>query len=439
MTVGCGGGGSDSGGSNNGELIDDLVVPGGRAVSQTGWTVQYAAGAQPTKEWTFLVYVNGANDLETYGVLNMNQLETVGSTANMHVAIQFKRIGGKFDSTNGDWTDTRRYYIRKDSNTSTIALNSRLMSQKSDVDMGDKASLQEFISWGMAMFPARKYCLVLWNHGAGWRSVKPPTRATSGRGFESPVTRGFSYDDMTGTHIDTKDLATAIARPDGGKWDVLAMDLSLMQMIEVGYEARNSASYIVGSEESPPGEGYPYDAIAAALNTTPTMDGSALAKVFVETTYARYGSGSNITQSALTASNIGAIVPALNALGKALNTVKASQGDNISLARAEAEAYEYPENKDLLHFLDRLDARVTDATVLNAVSTLRARVNSAILLNRNGTQHPLSKGIAIFLPTPSRYRTIDIEQANGFGQRFTDLAIAKDAPDWQEFLANGPN
>jgi hypothetical protein len=37
-----------------------------------------------------------------------------------------------------------------------------------------------------------------------------------------------------------------------------------------------------------------------------------------------------------------------------------------------------------------------------------------------------------------RFRTIDIEQANGFGQSYKELALAKAAPNWMAFLENGP-
>jgi hypothetical protein len=37
-----------------------------------------------------------------------------------------------------------------------------------------------------------------------------------------------------------------------------------------------------------------------------------------------------------------------------------------------------------------------------------------------------------------RFKSIDIEQANGFGQRYKELALAKTAPNWMAFLENGP-
>jgi Clostripain family len=398
--------------------------------AQPGWTLVEGADVQPKKKWTVLIFINGANDLETYGVLNMNQLESVGSTADVNIVIQFKRIASRYDSTNGDWSDTRRYYIDRDNSSST--LQSTLISQRADVDMGDPDALQEFVNWGVTTFPAEHYNLVLWNHGAGWRSVKTPTK--------SPLTtRGVSYDDVFRTHIDTIDLPRAIAHPEGKKWDLLSVDCSLMQMIEVLYEWRDTAEYIVGSEESPPGEGYAYDLTVGRLVANPNLDGRTLAIHYAEDTGTRFETLYGITQSVVETAKVAPVIAALNDLGAALMAQKTAFAAEISLARDAAQNYEYAENKDLLHFLDQLDARVNEAGIKARTAAVRAAAKAAIVRNvTTGKYAPNSQGIAAFLPTPGRYRQIDIEQANGFGQRYTLLKLAKDAPRWQEFLASGP-
>jgi Clostripain family len=416
--AGCGGGGT---------TIPPTVDPtdGGRVVAQPGWTVQKSVGVQPRKKWTVLVYINGANDLETYGVLNMNQMEKVGSTADINIVTQFKRIGGRYDSTNGDWSDTRRFYVRRDGDDPNI--NSYLLSQRTGVDMGNPTTLQEFINWGVETFPAEHYNLVIWNHGAGWRSVKV-----------SKTTRGVSYDDTTSNHIDTIALPGAIVHPEGKKWDLLTVDCSLMQMIEVLYEWRNTADYIVGSEESPPGEGYIYDVTLGKLAANPSMDGKTLGIHYADDAGTRFANQYGITQSVIDTTKVAPIVSALNSLGATLMSLKTTFGTEISLARDEAQSYEYPENKDLLHFLDRLEVRVNDAELKQKTAAVRAAAKAAIVHNVTTKQFtPSSQGIAAFIPTPNRYKIIDIEQANGFGQRFSLLKLAQDAGNWQSFLAAG--
>ena len=410
-----------------------LSTAGGQKVAQPGWTVRVDPDVQPAKEWTVLIYMNGANDLETYGLLNTNQLEQSGSTEDINFVVQYKRFAGRYDNSDGDWGDTRRFYVDRANDPTQI--ESTLISQHNGVDMGDKSRLSEFVQWGVTTFPARRYCLVLWNHGAGWRSVKSVKK----------VTRGLSYDDATGSHIETIDVPGAISHPSGRMWDLLVMDCSLMQMTEVIYELRNKAEYIVGSQESPPGEGLPYDAFARTLVRTPNIQTKDLAVDLVTQTINRYGTLSNTTQSVIDTSQVALLSQYLDNLGVALLAASEIYGTAISDSRALAESYAYAENKDLLDFIDLLtdkDAQgnfyIPDPDVQAAAVALRTAVKAVIVKNVNGAQHPRSQGLAIYLPTPVRFRTIDIEQANGFGQRYKELALAKAAPNWMAFLEKGP-
>jgi hypothetical protein len=412
LLAGCGSGGSD-------KTLES-------AVSQTGWTVRTALPSQSTRKWTVLVYLNAANDLEPFSNLNVNQMEKIGSTSDVNIVIQYKRMGGLYDPSGGTWTNTRRYYVTKDSDTSTFT--SELLSDKDSVDMGDPQTLKEFVQWGIAAYPAQKYCLVLWNHGAGWRSRAASTTAS--------LTRGISYDDNTGSHIDTIELGNAIDI--GRKWDVLAFDASLMQMVEVAQEIKDQTTYIVGSEESPPGEGYPYDLILGHLVGTPDQTALTFAEQIAQDNIDSYGASSEITESVLDSSKIAAIAPAMNTLGSALTAAKGTWGNQIASARDSAEDYAYPENKDLIDFLNKLSP-VTDTGVQKAVQQVRSALSAAIIKSVNGAQHPNSKGIAAFLPSPSEYSTIQTEQLDGFGQTYSSLAFSQAAPNWLSFLQNGPN
>jgi hypothetical protein len=386
--------------------------------------------------WTFLVYINGANDLEPFSGLNLNQMEQVGSTGDVNIVVQVKRIANRYDRNFPDWNDTeaRRFYVTKDADAGRI--RSQQLGDKFAADMGKPETLRAFVDWGVANYPADRLCLVIWNHGAGWRKVR-----TGG-----PLTRGVSYDDTTGSHIDTIALPNAVALPGGRRWDVLAFDSSLMQMAEVAYEIRNQARFIVGSEESPPGEGYPYHRFLARLVADPDMDGRTFGGHIVDETIAAYGPNSDITHSVLDASNLDAIAPALNALAGALLAAKDTYGQGIMQARELAENYSYPQNRDLIDFTELLlqtpvggaGPRVNDAGVRTAVDRVQAAVRAAVVKNVNGSRHPRSNGLSIFLPSPSSYRLIDDEQANGFGQRYGALALTQAAPQWQEFLIRGP-
>jgi hypothetical protein len=434
LISGCGSGGGSTSGSPT--PAPTGLSTSGRLVDQPGWAINSKVGPthqQAQKKWTFLVFMNGANDLEEFGSLNMNQMEQIGSTNDINLVVQFKRYANRYDTSNGNWGDTRRFYVTKDNNQ--FQVNSMLLSQRDNLDMGQAATLQNFVQWGLDTFPAERYCLVVWNHGAGWRSAKT-----------NRVTRGVSYDDVTGSHIDTIDIPAAIDMGSGRKWDVLAFDSSLMQMLEVAYEVRNKATYIVGSEESPPGEGYPYDRFISNLAANPNMSPRDFAIDIVQQTINDYGVNSNTTQSVLDASKVADIVGPIDDLGAALLSVKGTYSSEIVFARDNAENYDYPTYHDILDFLRLLTEPlpgdiappVNNQPVLNAAQRVRTAVQAAIIKNVNGSLHPRSNGLSIFLPSPTQYKDIDIDQANGFGQRYGELSFTKAAPNWQSFLVNGP-
>jgi hypothetical protein len=390
-----------------------------------------------------LVFLNAANDLEPFSGLNMNQMEAVGSSDDVNIVVQIKKFANRYDPDFADWRDTstRLFYVQKDNNRNRIT--SPILYQKDDVDMGRAQTLREFVDWGTQNFPAERYCLVLWNHGSGWRSQ---------RAAGASIRRGVSYDDQTNSHINTIELPGAIALP-GRKWDLLAFDSSLMQMVEVAYEVKDVAAYIAGSEESPPGEGYPYDDFLGRLVANPGMDARTFGTHIVRDTIADYGLNSDITHSLLDASRVGGIAPAVNNLGEALLAAKAQYGSLIAAARADTETYGSSsayQNYDLVHFAQLLTGSapqsstpVPDARVQTAANAVKEAVASAVLVNVNGRQHPNSNGLAIYLPTPAQYRRDDQDQADGvgsfFGNRYSDLAFSRAAPSWQTFLVQGSN
>lgn len=47
-------------------------------------------------------------------------------------------------------------------------------------DTGDPAVLIDFLSWGIRRYPARRYFVVIWNHGEGWDDTPMYETVTTG-------------------------------------------------------------------------------------------------------------------------------------------------------------------------------------------------------------------------------------------------------------------
>ena len=114
--------------------------------------------------------------------------------------------------------------------------------------------------------------------------------------------RGIAFDDQAQDFLDNMELKkvmTKIKKRLAQKIDILGMDACLMSMAEVAYQMRDVADYSVGSEESEPGDGWPYDRILKALAANPAMTPEELSKTIVTHYLASYKASDNVTQSAM--------------------------------------------------------------------------------------------------------------------------------------------
>ncbi|HEY8280004.1 MAG TPA: hypothetical protein VIH99_10285, partial [Bdellovibrionota bacterium] len=89
------------------------------------------------KEWTFLLFLNGNNNLDSYGALNINQMEEVGSSDQVNLVVQWASLANH---------GTKRLYVQKDNDTRRVT--SPVVQDMGNADMGDVRVLEDFIRWG---------------------------------------------------------------------------------------------------------------------------------------------------------------------------------------------------------------------------------------------------------------------------------------------------
>lgn len=372
-----------------------------------------------TKKWTVLVFMNAANDLYTYSRLNVNQMEQVANNPDVRFVVQWKQAVIPGISPNPTFTGTRRYLVQPD-NTSGIA-SKLLQDMGSNVDMGDADTMREFIDWAKTYYPAERYCLVVWNHGNGWRRRPHPNE---------PVTRAVSYDDEFGTSIQIWELGQALGDND---FDILAWDASLMQMLEVAYEVKDHAEFVVGSEESPPGEGYPYQEVFKAFRDNPDATTRALTQSFPEAMINEPSYATRkITQSVIETSKLPALATALDTLAGELIANETALSSIITQIRTQAQSYSPTINRvyrDLYHLCTLLEAANSIQSVDNASAAVRAAITDAIVWERSNGNSPNSNGISI-----------DFSPGDTFAGSSADYALLRlaQATQWNEWLATAP-
>jgi clostripain len=381
-------------------------VPADAAVTIPPEPAQQPEASVGSKEWTVMVYVNAKNNLERFGLKDVNEMEAVGSNDKVNVVVELGRIAG-YDSSDGNWTGSKRYLVKKDANPSKIT--SPVLQTIARADMGDYKHLVEFGTWAKTNFPAKHYMLVVWNHGSGW---------DKSRAYLS--FRGISYDDESGNHITTPQLGKALKEI--GKVDIYGSDACLMQMPEVTYELMPYADYIVGSEETEPGDGYTYDALLEPLAANPGMSAEEFGRVAVNAYSDHYQEiNEGATQSLINTAQLPKFAALLNDWTAAV--IAANEIDSVKRARDNTQSYAVAENKDLYHFIQRVVAGTKNSDVQQKGADLMSFISKdLVLLNRTVTDgYADSHGIAIYLPDWS------------FSSSYSELAWANNT-QWDKFV-----
>jgi hypothetical protein len=109
----------------------------------------------------------------------------------------------------------------------------------------EKRIMSGVISTVIAEFPAKSYGLVFASHADGW--------------LEAPKSATRHFGDYRGTQMNITDMRTVL---EGfPRFDFILFDACYMQTVEVAYELRNCADYIIGSPTEIPGPGAPYQVV----------------------------------------------------------------------------------------------------------------------------------------------------------------------------------
>jgi hypothetical protein len=134
-----------------------------------------------------------------------------------------------------------------------------------EMNSSDPATLEKFVLYGMKEFPAKKTMLLISDHGYGWR------------GICQDETNGDVLMPADGIASALKDVNAITGR----MVDIVAFDACNMASLEVAYELRDAARYMVASETMEPFDGLPYEMFITDMVKTPTISAADLSKNIV--------------------------------------------------------------------------------------------------------------------------------------------------------------
>jgi hypothetical protein len=353
-----------------------------------------------TKKWTFIVFMNGDNNLDSYGDLNLNQMKSVGSSDDVNIVVLRDRANQA--------TSSKIYYVQKGSLEVVKDFNK-------NIDMGDYRNMVDLFKFAQANYPAEHYAFDIWDHGAGW-------------GLTSfiPEFRDISWDDGTGNYITTPQMGIAMAemaKLNGGKKiDLVGTDACLMQMAEVVNEVAPSVTAMVASEEVEPGSGWDYSVPLNFLTQKPEATalelGDSIAAGYLAT------AGTRLQQSVISIDELATLKEKISVFANTLSEFNTLSKTQIGKIITQTKGFTYGDFKDLIDFANKVAAAAPNSELNSAALDVVNAAKDAIKSNHSNIAN--ANGLSIWIPTKSIHTT---KKA-----RYAKLAWNQETT-WSNFLA----
>ena len=135
--------------------------------------------------------------------------------------------------------------------------------------MAEPETLTDFIVWSAEKYPAKKYALVLWDHGGGSKT-------------------GIFIDELFNNEMMyLYELGDAL-KESGIQMETVLFDACLMASVETAFVISNYAKYMVASEEVVAGQGTAIGDWLQELYFAPTSDGKRLGRLICDTTQIKF-------------------------------------------------------------------------------------------------------------------------------------------------------
>jgi hypothetical protein len=396
--------------------------------------------------WTFMVYLNGDNDLDPFMEDAFNNMEKATPNPDVNVLVLWDRCarlsedGRECLDKDEGIENTRLYRVEHDDSNLITSPIQEVDWNPGELDMGNPDTLVDFVNWARDNYPAKYYCLSVLDHGGGWSPTLPEDASSDGikaaeqklaslSAEESfiPLRRSYWAFGGTGLSWDFSDdydyLSTAemrhafssITNEGNEKMDVVFYDACLSEMIEEAYEIKDYVDYFVGSENEAWGS-VPYDQYINAI-TASTQPRELAIDIIQDYTASLPSEGHPHTISSVDLAAINQVALAVDHLARELinGLTSAETVSQIEDAYRSSQKFDYDSDLrideqtegyvDLYHLALQIQENVTDTEIVEAARSLTqtlASVDSTLVI---AEQH--ESGYPWVIPEPLEYWNLD--------------------------------
>ncbi len=322
----------------------------------------HAAPNNGIADWTFMVYLDGDNNLDSYGYSDIQEMVSGyqdGAEPHVHVIVLYDK------SSSGD----SHLYNVTDDGTEEISGDADWWPANGEVNMGDPQTLVNFVVWTIQNYPARHYALDLWDHGGDYS--------------------GCCWDDTDGDHLTIEELRDAlqdIYDATGVMLDFYGYDACIMGYVGIHYQTKDFVLFSAGSQDTEGADGWDYNALISGLTSDPSMDAEDWASYFIQHVDDEHNGGSIDTMGITNTSRFEYLANAVNWLAQKLRHIAGSQHSSIQQAFSDAH-YIYS-GYDLGSLADAIVQDVDDSDAQQAAGLVSGFLQYSFMVwHAPGMQH----------------------------------------------------
>jgi uncharacterized repeat protein (TIGR02543 family) len=353
-------------------------------------TQDITIGAKIVERWLVLIHFAIDNnidyDFEADNGIITNYLSTLQTVkaADTDDVMDILVLMDSYDTDDPDGAGytssfTDGYYEISDD---TFANN--IIKSTGEINSGSIQSSEDFIDWAYTNYSGKRVMYSVFNHGSGFDDLNEDATfgiGTLGIGFDS----SDNYDSLS--HNELNQVTEYLKTKAGKNIDIFYPYACLMGGMELAWEVKDNADYILFSEEAFPADYWSYEALDAIVQD-PEITSAKLGQAFCDNAYDFFSAAdSSFTLSLVDLSNIQPLYNALNTLATNMTNEIGTDETVASYFNSAAlyGLYMYtPYYTDIAAFIDNVDLIFTDGYT-TYTDPVRTALTNAVVYKKNFT------------------------------------------------------
>jgi Clostripain family len=350
--------------------------PSATAPEQAGSRTAQAAA----NTWTILVYLHADHNLEESSEIDLTEMEKVGSSQNFNIIAQWDRL-----SEDG----VQRICVGKSQ------AESEVLEDLPELDSDDPKTLADFVRWGVREYPASRYGLIIWDHGAQWYGIGGDETTDTGGIMDLGEIQQALQNSMNAVNLK--------------QWDFLAFDTCLMGGLEPLVQLAPYSKVFIANPEIDYGDGWEYTADFAYLKANPGVTMFDFAKKQNANWAAHHNTESsdlsNRAHTIYDTAKVSAVANASKAFSQALlnvwdvneQSLAAIRGRTLEYSMDNEDPHAPHDYVDLGDFAAKLARQ--NPTLKASSDRLNAAIEASIIAKTLGKNNAEARGLSAWLPS----------------------------------------